>query len=119
MQKIRWTKCENCGKSWKQERLNLVAHLLDRVMPGEIMPAGQCPDCEALCHFVPEGGRYYVIGIVHTSLTHYSVRANDDDEAMVIAKEKFEDGDEPIILGNESDQIDRIFVDSIGEANDQ
>lgn len=49
--------CQNCGATWFQSELKPIEHLFERVSPGEIMPAGECPDCGALCHIVKEGDR--------------------------------------------------------------
>ena len=44
--------CSNCGAI--HERLNVqfpdIPHLLERIAPGEPVPAGECPDCGALVH---------------------------------------------------------------------
>jgi Zn-finger nucleic acid-binding protein len=42
--------CQNCGKRWPLEKLKEVKHLLERVLPGEPMPSGECPECGAVCH---------------------------------------------------------------------
>ena len=50
--------CQNCGETWPEDRLEPVRHLTERVAPGERMPAGQCPDCGAVCHEIDdEGGK--------------------------------------------------------------
>lgn len=52
---MEWTeaKCENCGKAWKPEELAEITHgIFERVQPGDLMPAGECPDCGALCHAI-------------------------------------------------------------------
>lgn len=43
--------CQNCGERWHEEDLNPVK---ERVAPGEPMPAGECPDCGAVCHEVDD-----------------------------------------------------------------
>lgn len=42
--------CQNCKAAWLIERLNPIKDIHQRVAPGEIMPAGECPRCGALCH---------------------------------------------------------------------
>lgn len=45
--------CQNCGRRWGLEELNPVEDVLERVAPGEPMPAGECPgnSCVgAVCH---------------------------------------------------------------------
>lgn len=42
--------CQNCGKRWAIDELLPVQDLLQRVAPGEPMPAGECPECGAVCH---------------------------------------------------------------------
>ena len=44
--------CENCQAEWTLDDLNPVKDIEQRVAPGEIMPAGECPDCGAVCHGV-------------------------------------------------------------------
>lgn len=47
-----YARCQNCQKVWALNslvELSKVKNLLDRVSPGEIVPAGECPDCGALC----------------------------------------------------------------------
>jgi hypothetical protein len=45
-------RCQNCDQEWDLDDLDAISHLFERVAPGEIMPAGQCPDpdCGAVCH---------------------------------------------------------------------
>ena len=42
--------CENCRKLWMEAQLKPVKDVTERVDPGEVMPAGECPDCGAVCH---------------------------------------------------------------------
>jgi predicted RNA-binding Zn-ribbon protein involved in translation (DUF1610 family) len=43
--------CQDCGKRWKLEELKPdIPHYHERVAPGEPEPAGECPECGALCH---------------------------------------------------------------------
>ena len=43
--------CQNCGKAFPEAKLvTPIPDLEQRVMPGEPMPAGECPECGALCH---------------------------------------------------------------------
>lgn len=43
--------CQNCGEVWgENELVNPIPDLVERVAPGEPMPAGECPECGALCH---------------------------------------------------------------------
>ena len=45
------SKCQNCGRIWKDSELHDIDRLHERVSPGEPMPSGECPvpDCGALC----------------------------------------------------------------------
>jgi hypothetical protein len=49
-------KCDSCGTLWDEDELEPIADLHQRVVPGEIMPVGQCPDedCGAVCHLIWE-----------------------------------------------------------------
>ena len=42
--------CQNCAKQWTEGQLKPIQHLTQRVEVGEPMPAGECPECGALCH---------------------------------------------------------------------
>lgn len=42
--------CQNCGKEWAENELHELLDVTERVAPGELMPAGECPDCGAVCH---------------------------------------------------------------------
>lgn len=41
-------KCEECGWVGSIEEMDAIDHLHERVFAGELLPAGQCPDCGAL-----------------------------------------------------------------------
>lgn len=42
--------CQNCRKKWKESELKPVRDVSQRVTAGEPFPAGECPECGALCH---------------------------------------------------------------------
>ncbi len=46
--------CQNCGWRGAEERLEPIEDIFQRVDPGEPMPAGECPECGALCHEIDE-----------------------------------------------------------------
>ena len=46
--------CENCDWVGKAGEMDAINRLTERVAPGEIMPAGECPECGALCHISTE-----------------------------------------------------------------
>src|SRR3990167_1944713 len=48
------TECQNCGKNRDADELHPIRDIHERVTAGEPMPAGECPDCGALCHPVEE-----------------------------------------------------------------
>lgn len=54
----------------------------------------------------------FIIGIIHTELTHYAVKAASEDDALVEAMAAFGNGDKnaEVVLGNEYDEVDRMFV---------
>lgn len=41
--------CENCLKLWRDDELEEIDDIWERVSPGEPMPSGECPECGALC----------------------------------------------------------------------
>ena len=46
-----YSKCENCGKEWGEDKLKDVQDFFERVHPDEPCPSGECPDCGSLCHY--------------------------------------------------------------------
>lgn len=42
--------CQNCGEGWTIELLKSISDISERVGPDEPEPAGECPNCGALCH---------------------------------------------------------------------
>jgi len=44
--------CQNCQEQWDADDLEPLKDVEERVAPGEPMPAGECPDCGAVCHGV-------------------------------------------------------------------
>lgn len=44
--------CQNCLAFWREEDLKKTKHNFKRILPREIMPAGECPACNAVCHEV-------------------------------------------------------------------
>jgi DNA-directed RNA polymerase subunit RPC12/RpoP len=49
----RRARCEDCDERFTEDQLVPADDLADRVAPGEIVPAGQCPTCGSLCHLDP------------------------------------------------------------------
>jgi hypothetical protein len=43
-------KCDNCGKQWTANALKEIRDLNLRVEAGGVVPAGECPECGALCY---------------------------------------------------------------------
>jgi hypothetical protein len=45
-------RCQNCAQLWNTEDFHEqgITDLFTRVVAGEIMPSGECPDCHSLCH---------------------------------------------------------------------
>ncbi len=48
--------CDNCDWEGGEEKLDDVCDLFERVHPGDVMPAGQCPECQALCFVSSDQG---------------------------------------------------------------
>jgi hypothetical protein len=42
--------CQNCNNVLPIDELKPIKHAEQRIEPGEIMPAGECPQCGGLCH---------------------------------------------------------------------
>jgi hypothetical protein len=49
------TRCDNCGTERFDRDLRKARRLWERLEPGGEVPAGECPDCGALCCLVEEG----------------------------------------------------------------
>lgn len=45
--------CEYCDWSGRYPALDMISDLEERVTPGEIVPAGECPECGSLAHLDP------------------------------------------------------------------
>lgn len=45
-------RCQNCRWTGNTFQLNPIHRYADRVHPGEIAPAGECPECGALAHLI-------------------------------------------------------------------
>jgi hypothetical protein len=56
--------CQHCGWTGTEDdmprQLAEVPDLLERVAPGEIVPAGECPECGCLCHPVANAATGWV-----------------------------------------------------------
>lgn len=53
------TECDNCGKKTDKKNivpLEEVPHLLERIEPGQTVPAGECKSCGALVYPLPRRG---------------------------------------------------------------
>lgn len=44
--------CDNCGKELMSSELEPIRDAEQRLTPGAETPAGECPDCYALCYVV-------------------------------------------------------------------
>lgn len=44
--------CQNCEWKGREDQTYAIRHYSQRVDPGEAEPAGECPECGALAHFV-------------------------------------------------------------------
>lgn len=75
---IDMAECADCRRRWKIEELQETRDIWERVAPGEPMPAGDCPDCGALCQPVAGEADYNGPG-VWLSLGRFS---DDGDESV-------------------------------------
>lgn len=51
--------CDNCGKQWNHGEMEDISDFFDRTEPGGMVPAGQCPECGALCYPVETEEEFY------------------------------------------------------------
>lgn len=58
MDKRRQTVCESCGLIFEPDDVDVlypnIPGLLDRMTPGDEVPAGECPACGALVYYLDE-----------------------------------------------------------------
>jgi len=50
----------------------------------------------------------YEVPVVYRGQCNFLIEASSEEEAKKIAERKFKDGDEPDVLGNEWEEIDRM-----------
>ena len=43
-------KCPDCLHQWKLDELNEIKNIFQRILPGDVFPDGECPNCGALCY---------------------------------------------------------------------
>ena len=51
--------CANCEWSGRENQLREISDFWGRVDVGGEMPAGECPECQALCYLVEEDNPYF------------------------------------------------------------
>lgn len=49
------TICDNCRSQYAMSELDEPEDLWQRLDPGSVVPAGQCPDCGALSYLCADG----------------------------------------------------------------
>jgi predicted RNA-binding Zn-ribbon protein involved in translation (DUF1610 family) len=59
-------RCNNCD--FASDQLDNIKDIFDRVDPGELMPAGECPECGALVHsdqdFIDAGNLFWASNLL-------------------------------------------------------
>jgi len=88
--------CQNCQATHDEELLNEVKDIHERVAPGEPMPAGECPDCGAVCH--EDERPVYVVRVRRTWREEFTleVSAKNKVEARNRVRVMIADDDEEI-----------------------
>lgn len=51
--------CDDCSEETMSQDLDMVTDIEERVNPGFIMPAGQCPHCGALAYYADDAAPDY------------------------------------------------------------
>ena len=109
--------CQNCDWEGEACDLNGISDYEQRVSPGEITPAGECPECGALAHVadVPaaeESLSRFFVKVFESSEYHVVVEARDAEEAREIVAERWAASPDPVRpLGPENEPKSRL-VDS-------
>ena len=49
--------CQNCDWHGDDAKCLPVVRVFERVLPGEVMPYGECPECGAVCHDAEAGAK--------------------------------------------------------------
>lgn len=79
--------CADCGCSSRAEDLEGIKHLSQRVLPGDTMPDGQCPECGALSYLVRLPESLYVVVHEHEyGMTVYQARATREPTVGELVK---------------------------------
>ena len=80
--------CQYCGWNGPVDRCGPLKNAWERVCPGDIMPAGECPECNASA-MIDEDKTEPRIAIVATPVperaTHFGVRSTTQSLANVMA----------------------------------
>lgn len=87
-------RCDDCRRVWDADELNEPKDLMQRLDPGGVVPAGQCPTCGALAYPLIEradaeaysedetrtqGNLILVVGTPADGLTFYGPYESGDD----------------------------------------
>ena len=65
---------------------------------------------------MPTKTKKFCVPIVYSGLSNFIVEAESEADAVELARAKFNNGETPELLGNESENIESIDIDSIQEA---
>ncbi len=94
--KLRLCRCADCGCISRAEDLEGIKHLSQRLVPGDDVPDGQCPECGALSYRVNLPESLYVVVHDHEyGMTVYQARAAFEPtvgELVKALKIDFEEG---------------------------
>lgn len=92
--------CQNCDWQGSTSELRAIEQIDLRVMPGEIMPAGECPRCRALAHLIDRSLSIFTVILLYpdyacdtygdTFMT--SVGAKNTVAAVIAARQEAIDG---------------------------
>ena len=93
--------CSNCVWRGPSSECGPVSDLLERVGPGETMPAGECPECGCLAHLLEEEEPAKVPP--HPPVIHDGWHFNAETREIRIGKARQRAGLEMICVGAEDD----------------
>ena len=74
--------CDNCGKVTSMIDLEMITDIEERLDPGGIIPAGECPECGALAYVIEDAKPKLLIDVLRGILDRAEIDIYDGDLAL-------------------------------------